>query len=253
MRLRNIAPLCAALTALLATGLGTVSAEETGPNAWCFRPAIYWIPVATESYAPRIECEPRELPQGGAQWASDIAAELAVAPDGWSLPRRSQGERTRWGWTHGYDASGGNAWIYGEMRGKDGQSPVGANAPPDVWLSISCPESGQLRLSLLSDVEPLHGEHAVVWWTDRGEYRRAETWKTRQPSPEFDQFIASAPFPNQLWAEIRDSSRLYVLIFGDQSWRMAEAFVSRINQLDVLKTLDYCGQNQRAEAEAGPP
>ncbi len=164
MRLRSIAPVFAALTALLAVGLGTASAEETGPNAWCFRPAIYWLPVATESYAPRIECEERELPSGGpAQWSSEATAELALAPDGWSLPSRSQGERTRWGWTHGYDASSGNTWIYGEMQRKQGESPSGSNAQPDVWLSVGCAESGELRLLLSSDVEPLHGEHAVVW------------------------------------------------------------------------------------------
>ena len=43
-----------------------------------------------------------------------------------------------------------------------------------------------------------------------------------------------------------------MLILGDRSWRMAEAFVSRINLLDVLMTLDYCGQNKRVDGETGP-
>ncbi len=62
-------------------------------------------------------------------------------------------------------------------------------------------------------------------------------------------YCAWTPFPEQLWAAIRDSSRLYVLVFGDRSWRMAEAFVSRINLLHVVKQLDYCGQDERAESK----
>lgn len=240
------------VTVLLGAGLGSASAEELGPNAWCFRPWIAWtwVPLATEAYIPQIHCQQRELPQGTEAWSSDVAAELAVAPEGWTLPARSQGERTRWNWTHGYEAGSGRTWIFGEMKRGDGESPRGSNASPDVFLSVGC-ASGEFWLSIVSDVEPLHGEHSVVWWTDRGEYRRAETWRTDQPQPTADVFRATAPFPNQLWAEIRDSTWLHVMIFGDQSWRQAKAHVLRINQLGVLRTLDYCGQDQQAEAEAG--
>ena len=130
--------------------------------------------MATEAYVPVIECEEREFPQGGAQWSSEVRAELALAPDGWTLPRRSQGELTRWGWTHGYDASTGSTWIYGEMNDGYGQSPPGSNVAADVVLGAGCDETGRLWQTLVSNVEPLHGEHRVVWWTDRGEYGRAE-------------------------------------------------------------------------------
>ena len=40
--------------------------------------------------------------------------------------------------------------------------------------------------------------------------------------------------------------RLYMLILGDRSWRMAEAFVTRINQLD------YCGQDKRVDGDPEP-
>lgn len=250
MRMSNVAIGCLALILLAAVGMGAASAEETGPSAWCFRPSVFWIPVTTEAYVPQIRCEQRELPRGGEQWSSEITAELAVAPDGWSLPTRSQGERTRWGWTHGYNASSGDTWIYGEMKRTEGRSPAGSTAPPNVYLSVGCSTRG-LWLSLASDVDPLHGRHAVVWWTDASEYRRAESWETEETAPGSEFFRAWAPSPEQLWAEIRESTWLYVLVFGDQSWQMAEAFVSRINQLDVLRTLDYCGQDQRVEPATG--
>jgi hypothetical protein len=246
MSLRDIRVGLAAIGVLLAVGFGAASAEETGPNAWCFRPWLQWVPVATEAYTPQISCEERELPQGGDRWSSEVTAAIEAAPEGWSPPDRSQSERTRWGWTHAYDASSGNTLIFGKMKRQDGRSPTGSNAGPDVWLSAECVGAGDLRLSLVSDVAPLHGEHAVIWWTDRAEYRRAETWSTGQLAAESDAFRAWSPFPNQLWAEIRNSSRLYVLVFGERSWRMAEAYVARINQLDVLEQLDYCGQDERA-------
>ncbi len=248
MRRWNVALGCALLAVLLAAGIGTASAEETGPNAWCFRPIVVLFPVAAEAYVPQIKCEERELPSSGpAQWSSEAAAEIALAPDGWSLPTRSL-RLTRWGWAHEYDASTGETYIAGEMRRKLGQSPT-PDTQPVVHLSVACSESGELHLGLLSDVAMLDGTHAVVWWTDRSEYRRAETWSAEQLSNGSAFYGAWSPFPEQLWAAIRDSAWLYVLVFGDQSWQMAEAFVTRINQLDVVEQLDYCGQNQRIEAE----
>lgn len=248
MRLRKIALGCALLTALVAAAIGTASAEETGPNAWCFRPIVVWFPVAAEAYVPQIECEERELPSSGpARWSSEAAAEIALAPDGWSLPTRSL-RLTRWGWMHGYDASTGQTFIAGDMRRKQGQSPTPVTQPV-VQLSIACSKSGELHLGVLSDVAPLEGTHAIVWWTDHSEYRRAEIWDAEQLPDGSAFYRAWAPFPEQLWAAIRDSSWLHVLVFGEQSWHMAEAFVTRINQLDVVEQLDYCGQNQRAEAD----
>ena len=238
----------ALLTALLAAGIGTASAEETGPNAWCFRPSVAWFPVAAEAYVPRIECEERELPTGGpAEWSSDAMPELAVAPDDWSLPTRSL-RLTRWRWAHEYDAATGETYIYGEMRRKQGQSPTGGTQPV-VYLSVACSESGTLHLGILSDVAPLDGSHSVVWWTNRNEYRRAEIWEAEQLPDGSAFYRAWAPFPDHLWAVIRDSSWLYVIVFGDRSWQMAEAYVTQINQLDVVEQLDYCGQDQRFNGE----
>ena len=46
--MRMIAPI-AVLGAMLALGMGVGSAEETGTNAWCYRPYILWQPVLTEA------------------------------------------------------------------------------------------------------------------------------------------------------------------------------------------------------------
>ena len=222
----------------------SVRPEETGTNAWCYRPYILWQPVLTEAYVPTIRCEERELPAGdGTQWTGPEIAEPAVAPEDWSLPTRSV-RSTRWGWTHEYDASTGLSWVYGEMSRVQGQSPPGANSAADVILSVVCAETGDLHLSLVSDVAPLEGAHSVVWWTDRGEYRHVERWDADELEEGSDFFRAWASSPDRLWAAISDSSRLHVLIFGDRSWRSAEAFVSRINQLDIVEMLDFCGQDQ---------
>ena len=237
---------------LVVLGIGATSssatAEETGPSAWCFRPALIWHPVAAEAYIPVISCTVRELPADDGLWSSEMTAELAVAPDDWTLPTRSI-STTRWGWTHEYDAATGGTYVFGEMQRKQGASPTTATEP-DVYLSVICDVSGSLHLSLASDVAPLEGSHSVVWWTDRSEYRRAETWDAEELTDGSAYFRAWAPAPNELWAEIRDSSRLYVIVFGERSWRMAEAFVTRINQLDIVDMLDYCGQDERPEPAA---
>lgn len=233
----------------LGTGAGTGSAEETGPNAWCYRPFVIWQPVLTEAYVPSIHCEERELPAGdtGAQWSSERLAELAVAPDGWSLPARSV-RSTRWGWVHEYDASSGLTYVYGEMSRVRDQS---GSTSAEVYLSVVCDVAGKLHASIVSDVAPVDSAHSVVWWTDYGRYRHAERWDAEEIADEPDLFRAWAESPNQLWAAIRASSRLHVLIFGDRAWRSAEAHVLRINQLDVVEMLDYCGQDDRAEDAAG--
>ena len=82
MRRWNVALGCALLTVLLAAGIGTASAEETGSNAWCFRPIVVWFPVAAEAYVPQIECEERELPSSGpAQWSSEATARSCTHGD----------------------------------------------------------------------------------------------------------------------------------------------------------------------------
>ena len=243
MRPARIFISCTVLILLLAVGVGTASADETGPSAWCFRPLLVWYPVETEAFVPQIHCEIRELPQDeGARWSSDRTAELAVAPDEWSSPARSI-RSTRWGWVHEYDGSTGETYVYGEMKR--------TNTAAKIYLSVLCSESGALHLSIASDVAPLEGSHAVVWWTDRGEYRRAERWDAEELSDESEFFRSWAPAPNRLWAAIRDSSRLHVLVFGERSWFSANAYVARINQLDVVEMLDYCGQDEQADEPAG--
>ncbi len=106
-----------------------------------------------------------------------------------------------------------------------------------------------LHLGLTSDAAMLDGQHAVVWWTDNSEYRRAELWDAEELSTSSDLFYASAPEPRSLWAELRDSSKLHVVIFGERSWHVADADVSRISDLAVVEVLDYCGQSAEPEAE----
>ena len=233
------------LTAALAAGIGTASAEEQGPNAWCFRPLLIWHPIElepsieTQSFVPSIHCEVRELPaDDGTRWSSERTPEFAAAPDGWSLPTRSI-RSTRWGWVHEYDASTGETYVYGKMKRTD------SNGTADIYLNAFCSASGALHLSLGSDVAPVAGSHSVVWWTDRGQYRRAERWDAEEISDGSEFFRSWAPSPHQLWAAIRDSSRLHVLVFGERSWYSANAYVARINQLDIVEMLDYCGQDER--------
>ena len=248
LRARRIAAPAAVLAVLLALGLGagTASAEETGRNAWCFRPYLLWTPVLTEAYVPTIHCEARELPADeAAQWSGPRLAAPAVAPEDWSLPARSL-RSTRWGWVHEYNASSGVAYVYGEMSRVRGESPPGGDATVDVVLSVACDATGALHVSLVSDVVPLEDAHAIVWWTDRGNYRHAERWDAEEISAGSRFFRGWASAPDRLWAAISRSSQLYVLIFGDRSWRSAEADVRRINQLTVVEILDYCGQDDPA-------
>lgn len=221
----------------------TASAEETGTDAWCYRPSLIWRFVPDiEAYTTSITCEERKL------WSSETTAELAVRPDDWTTPSRAVSERTRWGWVHGYDAATGEAYVLGRMHRRDGQSPT-EDTQPTVYLSVQCSPGGVLHLGLTSDAALLDGQHAVVWWTDRSEYRRAELWNAEELSTSSDLFLASAPEPSALWAEIRDSSKLHVVIFGERSWHVADADVSRISDLAVVEILDYCGQSAEPEAE----
>ena len=227
----------------------TAEAEETGTDAWCYRPSLIWLVVPDiEAYATSITCEERELPGGGKAWSSETTAELAIRPDDWTTPSRAVSERTRWGWVHGYDAATGEAYVLGPMNRRDGQSPT-QDTQPNVYLSVQCSPDGALHLGLTSDAAMLDGQHAVVWWTDNSEYRRAELWDAQELSPGSNVFLASAPEPSALWAEIRDSSKLHVVIFGERSWHIADANVSRISELAVVEVLDYCGQSAEPEAE----
>lgn len=237
---------------LFALAAGIASADEAGVNGWCFRPTVIWHSVPdTEAYVPSITCQERDLPSGdGDQWSSETTADIATAPDDWTLPERSIRQTTRCGWVHEYDASTGRSYVYGPMDRNDGHSPTD-KTQPDVYLSVGCSASGDLGLSLISDAAPLDGAHAIVWWTDRSQYRRAEVWEAEELSEGSDFYRAWAPGSAELWAEIRDSSRLYVLIFGQRSWHFAEAFVQRINQLDIVEMLDYCSQNQQEAADLG--
>ena len=182
------------------------------------------------------------------RWSSETTAELAVRPEDWTPPSRAVPNTTRWGWVHGYDAASGEAWVLGSMNRRDGQSPT-QDTQPNVYLDVQCFPDGALHLGLTSDAAMLDGQHAVVWWTDNSEYRRAELWDAQELSPSSNVFVASAPAPRALWAEIRDSSKLHVLIFGERSWHAADADVSRIGELAVVEVLDYCGQPDEPEAE----
>lgn len=182
----------------------------------------------------------------GDAWSSETTAELAVRPEDWTPPSRAVTETTRWGWAHAYDADTGEAYVLGPMNRRDGQSPTQNTR---VILSVQCSPDGVLHLGLTSDAAMLDGQHAVVWWTDNSEYRRAELWNAEALSPDSDLFYASAPAPSALWAEIRDSSKLHVLIFGERSWHSADVNVARISQLAVVEILDYCGQSAEPEAE----
>ena len=227
----------------------TDGTEETGTDAWCYRPSLIWRFVPDiDAYATSITCEERELPGGGKAWSSETTAELAIRPDDWTMPGRAVRERTRWAWVHGYDAATGEAYVLGPMRRRDGQSPT-EDTQPTVYLSVQCSPGGALHLGLTSDAALLDGQHAVVWWTDNSEYRRAELWDAQEVPDVPNVFLASAPEPSALWAEIRDSSKLHVVIFGERSWHMADADISRISDLAVVEVLDYCGQSAEPEAE----
>ena len=197
MRRWNVVLGCALLTVLLAAGdrygLGT---RETGPNAWCFRPIVVWWPVAAEAYVPQIECEDRRAAhrRAGGVWSSDATAELAFAPDGWSLPTRSL-RLTRWGWAHEYDALDRSDL---HRRRDCGASRVSRQLPipsPSSTSASPVPSPATLHVGVLSDVAPLEGTHAVVWWTDRSEYRRAEIWDAEQLPDGSDFYRALGPVP----------------------------------------------------------
>ena len=242
----------AAFAALLALGLGLALADEVGVNAWCFRPTLHWhlVPDTDDAYVPSITCEERELPEGdGDAWSLASAIEAAIAPEDWEIPATDIAFTTRWGWTYEYDAATGESYVGRTLNSGDGRSPTN-ETNPDPFLVVRCQDGAYLRILIISDVAPLNGAYAVLWWTASGDYRVTQTWEAWESSSSPRFFVAEATAPADLWTELRNTTSLRVLIFGDGSWRAAAVpQLDRLDDLDITELLDYCGQPFPADDE----